>query len=61
MQSSESSSSASNKAVNTARRIAVNVSRAIIALTFIFSGFTKAVDPIGTQYKMHYYLQSWGM
>ena len=61
MQSSESSSSASNKAVNTARRIAVNVSRAIIALTFIFSGFTKAVDPIGTQYKIHDYLQAWGM
>ena len=41
--------------------MAVNVSRAVIALTFIFSGFTKAVDPIGTQYKIHDYLQAWGL
>ena len=61
MQSSESSSSASNKAVSVARKVAVNVSRTIIAITFIFSGFTKAVDPIGTQYKIHDYLQAWGL
>lgn len=61
MQSSESSKSTSSKAVSVVRKVAVNVSRAVIALTFIFSGFTKAVDPIGTQYKIHDYLQAWGL
>ncbi|MGN0280755.1 MAG: BT_3928 family protein [Prevotella sp.] len=43
------------------KKAAVNVSRFIIALTFIFSGFAKAVDPIGTQYKIRDYLDAWGM
>lgn len=38
------------------RRIAVNVCRIILAMTFIFSGFVKAVDPLGTQYKIQDYL-----
>ena len=38
------------------RRIAVNVCRIILATTFIFSGFVKAVDPLGTQYKIQDYL-----
>lgn len=44
-----------------AKKIAVNVCRALIALTFVFSGFVKAVDPIGTQYKIHDYLSAWGL
>ena len=44
-----------------AKKIAVNICRALIALTFIFSGFVKAVDPIGTQYKIHDYLSAWGL
>ena len=39
----------------------VNVSRLIVAPTFIFSGFVKAVDPLGTQYKIQDYLQAAGL
>ena len=31
--------------------IAVNLCRFAVALTFIFSGYVKAIDPLGTQYK----------
>lgn len=43
------------------KKIVVNVCRLILALTFILSGFVKAVDPIGTQYKIHDYLEALGM
>lgn len=43
------------------RNIIVNISRFLLALTFIFSGFVKAVDPIGTQYKLQDYLGAVGM
>ena len=33
----------------------------MLALTFIFSGFVKAVDPLGTQYKIHDYLTALGI
>lgn len=39
----------------------VNVSRLIVACTFIFSGFVKAVDPLGTQYKIQDYLMAAGL
>ncbi|MCF0244335.1 MAG: DoxX family membrane protein [Bacteroidaceae bacterium] len=37
-------------------RILVNICRLIVSLTFIFSGFVKAVDPIGFQYKIQDYV-----
>lgn len=37
--------------------IAVNLCRFIVALTFIFSGYVKAIDPLGTQYKLQDYLE----
>ena len=38
------------------RPIGVNVCRLLLAATFILSGFIKAIDPLGTQYKLHDYL-----
>ena len=43
------------------RKVAVNICRLVLALTFIFSGFVKAVDPLGTQYKIHDYLTALGI
>ena len=42
-------------------KMIVNLCRIIVAVTFIFSGFVKAIDPIGTQYKLQDYLGSIGM
>ena len=42
--------------VNAIKNIAVNVCRFLVAATFIFSGYVKAIDPLGTQYKIHDYL-----
>lgn len=38
------------------KKILVNIARFVVALTFILSGFVKAVDPMGTQYKIADYL-----
>ena len=43
------------------RYLLVNIARVILALTFIFSGFVKAVDPIGTQYKLQDYAEALGL
>lgn len=37
-------------------RVVVNLCRFVLGLAFIFSGFVKAVDPLGTQYKLQDYL-----
>ena len=42
-------------------KMIVNLCRIIVAVTFIFSGFVKAIDPIGTQYKLQDYLGVIGM
>ena len=39
------------------RKVGVNISRLILAAVLVFSGFIKAVDPLGTQYKIADYLQ----
>lgn len=41
--------------------ILINICRLILAFTFIFSGYVKAIDPIGTQYKLQDYLGAVGM
>ena len=43
------------------RKAAVNVCRLVLAVAFILSGFVKAVDPLGTQYKIHDYLGAIGL
>lgn len=43
------------------KNIVVNIFRIVLAMTFILSGFVKAVDPIGTQYKLQDYLEAVGM
>lgn len=40
------------------RKTVVNICRLTLALTFILSGFVKAVDPLGTQYKINDYLEA---
>ena len=37
-----------------------SVARTLLALTFLFSGFVKAVDPLGTVYKIEDYLKAFG-
>ena len=43
------------------RKIAVNIARLLLAVTLILSGFVKAVDPRGTQYKISDYLTAMGL
>lgn len=40
-------------------KILVNICRSILSATFLFSGFVKANDPMGTQYKIQDYLAAW--
>lgn len=42
------------------RWVAVNVSRLLLAVTFVFSGLVKVVDPRGTQYKFDDYFLEFG-
>lgn len=41
--------------------VLVNVCRFLISFTFLFSGFVKAIDPLGTQYKIEDYAEAFGM
>ena len=37
-----------------------SIARTLLALTFLFSGFVKAIDPLGTVYKIEDYLTAFG-
>ncbi|MCI7309726.1 MAG: triose-phosphate isomerase [Prevotella sp.] len=47
--------------MNKTLTLITNVCRLLLALTFIFSGYVKAIDPLGTQYKMIEMLSAAGM
>ena len=40
------------------RKVIVNIARLVLAIVLILSGFVKAVDPLGTQYKIADYLEA---
>ena len=42
------------------QQIIAHIARTILGLTFIFSGFVKAIDPLGTTYKIEDYLKAFG-
>ena len=46
--------------MNKTARVIGSVARTLLALTFLFSGFVKAIDPIGTVYKIQDYLTAFG-
>ena len=46
--------------MNKASHIIGSIARTLLALTFLFSGFVKAVDPLGTVYKIEDYLTAFG-
>ena len=43
------------------KTIVINLCRLVLAFTFILSGFVKAVDPLGTQYKLQEYVAALGL
>ncbi|MBR4925920.1 MAG: triose-phosphate isomerase [Prevotella sp.] len=47
--------------VSGTQRLLVNICRLTVAVTFIFSGFVKAIDPLGTQYKIEDYAEAAGL
>ena len=47
--------------VKSARKFSLFFARVILGCVFIFSGFVKAVDPLGSMYKFHDYFLAFGM
>lgn len=47
--------------MNQLKKILLEVSRVLLGLVFIFSGFVKAIDPLGSAYKYQDYFTAWGL
>ncbi len=47
--------------MNYVKSALVNICRLMLALVFILSGYVKAVDPLGTLYKINDYLAAWSI
>ena len=50
-----------DKNLHIIQNVWANICRFLLAASFIFSGFVKAVDPLGSQYKIQDYLTAFGM
>ena len=50
-----------DKNLHIIQKTGANVCRFLLAASFIFSGFVKAVDPLGFQYKIQDYLTAFGV
>lgn len=50
-----------NRSVDIAKTIVINVLRFALALVFAFSGFVKAIDPMGTVHKLTEYADFFGV
>lgn len=50
-----------DKNLHIIQKVWTNICRFLLAASFMFSGFAKAVDPLGSQYKIQDYLSAFGM
>ncbi|NDV81674.1 BT_3928 family protein [Bacteroides sp. 51] len=50
-----------NKQIHIINVSVINICRFVLAVAFIFSGFVKAVDPLGSMYKIQDYLEAFGI
>lgn len=50
-----------DKNIHIIQMIWTNICRFLLAALFVFSGFVKAVDPLGSKYKIQDYLEAFGM
>ena len=50
-----------NKSAEIAKNVTVNLLRFALAVVFIFSGFVKAIDPMGTVIKLTEYAEAFGV
>ena len=49
-----------NKSLQTAGNVSLQVSRYLFGAVFVFSGFVKAIDPMGFSFKIEEYLRTFG-
>lgn len=49
-----------NKTLQNAGNISLQVGRILFGAVFVFSGFVKAIDPLGSTYKIEDYLHHFG-